>query len=173
MNCRFVVLGNSVAYTTANEIGAFLMSRGIKFEPMGNDSNSYHFGKVFNTRLISGLKKAIKCGNVVDYTAKDFPKLVYNQSNNNEMILYLIQNNLCSVTSTANVQRGSSEKALDLYTLNAAVSIFNSYDINIVESDIEILSRTFLYKPTLKISDRAINEICVTDNKQKRTLFSI
>ena len=79
MNCRFVVIGNSVAYTTANEIGAFLMSKGVKFKAFSNDSNSYHFGTVFNERLITGIKKAVGCGGNVSYTINDFPKLIYNK----------------------------------------------------------------------------------------------
>ena len=173
MNCRFVVLGNSVAYTTANEIGAFLMSKGIKFEPFANDSNSYHFGTVFNKRLITGLKKSISNGNNINYSAKDFPKLIYNQDNNNDMIMYLLQNNLCSITSTAIVEKGSNERALDLYTLTAAVAIFISYGIFINESDIEILSRTFLDVPRLSISSKLNNEIGTNANKQKKALFSI
>ena len=163
MNCRFLVLGNSIAYTTANEIGAFLMSKGIKFEPFANDSNSYHFGTVFNKRLIDGLKKSVGCGTGIGYTSKDFPKLIYNESNNNDMIMYLLRNNLCTVASTA----------LDLYTLNAVRSLADSYSINIAESDIEILPRTFLAIPTLKDSSRMNSEMGINNNKQKKPLFSI
>ena len=173
MNCRFLVLGNSIAYTTANEIGAFLMSKGIKFEPFANDSNSYHFGTVFNKRLIDGLKKSVGCGTGIGYTSKDFPKLIYNESNNNDMIMYLLRNNLCTVASTALVKKGGTERALDLYTLNAVRSLADSYGINIVESDIEILPRTFLAIPTLKDSSRMNSEMGINNNKQKKPLFSI
>ena len=174
VNCRFVVLGNSVAYTTANELGAFLMHKGVKFEPFSNDSNSYHFGTVFNTRLISGLKKSINSSINVGYTIQDFPKLIYNQSDNNDMISYLLSNNLSTITSTAITKEGKSEKALDLYTLTAFTALCNSYNVMPDESCIEILPHTFICKPCLKINERISTEIEHTPiSKQKKSLFSL
>lgn len=172
MNCRFVVIGNSIAYTTANEIGAFLMSKGVKFKAFSNDSNSYHFGTVFNERLITGIKKAIGCGGNVSYTINDFPKLIYNKEDNNEMIQYLIDNNLCTVPSTAIVQKGTTERALDLYTLDALKALIVSYGKTLQESDIEILPRTFLYTPYLKPNYR-IEQTTSKNTSHKKALFSI
>lgn len=153
MSCRFITLGDGKAYTTANEIGLFLISKGVKFKQFSSDSLSYHFGTVFNERLLSGLDKIVKSGASLEYTLKDFPKLLQSNAHNDIIIQEFINVKMCETSSVAPIVKGSETKALDLYTLPAFMSIAKSYNVSISDTDVSI-SRILTVPPVLDTNKR-------------------
>ncbi len=131
--CRFVKFINSEKeYTTANELGLYLISRGIKFKQFSDDSMSCHFGTVFNERLISGIKKSPLS---IGYTYSDFPKLLVSKSSNNDAIQYMIDLKMCDPASVAYVNKDSDIRALDLYDKSVVDCLVLSYGVPVETDD--------------------------------------
>lgn len=156
MPCRFVTLGNNVSYTTANEIGNFLIRKGVKFKQFSNDSMSYHFGTVFNERLITGLSKFVRVGNFSGYDYEDFPKLVQSLGSNDVILQSLVSWKMCEPSSIAPISKGSTDRALDLYTYTAFQQLCESYGVPITVSDYCI--QDFLSIPPMLSITQRINK---------------
>lgn len=125
--CRFAVF-NGVAYTTANELGAYLLNKGIILP--SDDVGSRHYGSKFNKILIAAMKKEAPYSDLLprlDYC--DFPKLIIKDAAGNDVkdsdkfVKFLLQNNMCESSSVAIVKKGERERGLDLYTWKAAESL--------------------------------------------------
>ena len=158
-NCHFIkFLNNDTSYTTANELGFYLISRGIKFKQFSDDSLSCHFGTVFNQRLISGIKKNPLS---INYSYKDFPKLLVDVNNNNTIIQQILNLNMCQTTSIAKVNKDSDVKALDLYTIHAVNCLVASYGLAVNTSD-------YTYALTIDTeADFQVNTRKITNNKSQ------
>ena len=141
-------------YTTANELGNYLLSKDVKFRTFGGD-NSYHFGTVFNDRLIEGLIKYTGSDNtVLSYDVEDFPKLLSNYNKNAELIQRLINLQMCDVNTVHPLNKGSIIKAIDLYSFKAVIALLNSYDVSIIQKEHKLL-HTFNMNPSLCKNNKA------------------
>jgi len=145
--CRFITLGDGQVYTTANELGHYLETRGLRFYTDDNDSR--HFGSSFNVILGSKLKQNAQYWESYPYTLDDYPKLVVKDDNgvdvnkNKRIVDILIKNFMCDNASVALINKGSKSRGLDLYTIRAVRAIIayfgSAHNINLVEEDIEFL----------------------------------
>lgn len=167
MKCRFVVLGDGKVYTTANELGSFLISKGVKFKQFSDDSFSYHFGTVFNERLITGLSKLVKSGATHSYGYMDFPKLVQSKGSNDMIIQSLITYNMCETSSVAPLVKGSDDRGLDIYTFNAFGALAESYGVSTDSTDWLIMDSLSI-PPVLEKTQR-VNR---PSNTTQKSLFS-
>lgn len=146
--CRFAIF-NGVAYSTANEVGAYLLSLGLKFT--SDSEGSYHFGSRFNKDLVSTMLKEIPYADILpslSYT--DFPKLLTVDDSGNKLkssekfVKYLLDNNMCVNSSVAPLSTGRIARGLDLYTWTAVKGLVRIYgdkhDIVFKDEDMEFLN---------------------------------
>lgn len=146
-NCRFITLGDGCVYTTANELGHYLETKGITFPTDSEDSR--HFGTKFNAVLGSLCKKNVQYWESFPYTADDFPKLITKDdtgvevTQNKRIVDILIRNHMCEPSSVAVLNKGTLARGLDLYTIRAVralIAYYGSlYHINLVEDEVEFI----------------------------------
>ena len=142
--CRFIQFTDGSKYTTANELGAYLESRGIKIGIM-YDRGSHHYGSYINRKLIDGLKHNPTLYNgehsvSTGYSYLDFPKLLEGLGDNDTIIQVLMRNKLCSPTSVALMKKGTSESALDLYSQNLVECLLRCYNQKVDSSEFVVVA---------------------------------
>lgn len=145
--CRFIALGDGQMYTTANELGHYLETRGLAFST--DDANSRHFGSAFNKVLCNMQKKNAQYWENFPYTVADYPKLITRDENGNNVIQnkrivnILLTNFMCENSSAGAMEKGSELRGIDLYSIRAVraiVAYYGSlYNINLVEEDISFI----------------------------------
>lgn len=145
--CRFAIF-NGVAYSTANEVGAYLLSLGLSFT--SDSEGSYHFGSRFNKDLVGAMKKEVHYADLLpslNYT--DFPKLLTVDDSGNKLkpsekfVKYLLDNNMCVASSIAPLNTGGAARGLDLYTWTAVKGLVRVHGhergITFKDEDMEFL----------------------------------
>lgn len=154
---RCIITADSVARTTANEIGSIIESNPEVVIKNGKKPDfikepSWHWGNQINKWIARQYKKALKTGENLTSYLKGFQKLV-DTPNNKPIIKCLIDYRMCSVTSVAPTYKGSKKRALDVYTFDVATKFLQDFGINI--NDIEMVSiSTFDITPDLDDSER-------------------
>lgn len=162
--CRFVTFGNT-SYTTANELGSYLIRSGVSFNSDANGCE--HFGTVFNKALLTHLNKTASYStSFPEITLFDFPKLVTKDENGNDIkhnfkfVELLLHNNMCETSSVAIMNQGNPGHGLDLYTVNAVKGLITQfgepYGVKVKDSDFVFITRveSSPYLETTKRKDR-------------------
>ena len=160
MSIRFITL-RTCSYTTANEIGRYLITNGIKVATDKFGSN--HFGSKFNNVLCSQLKKGAPYSDIYPLDEMDFPKLITRDEDGNDIlqnkrvVKTLIDTNMCENSSVAVLKEGTKLRGLDLYTPTAAEMLVlyfgDEYGVKFKETDFEFLGYLAV-TPHLEITKR-------------------
>ncbi len=171
--CRFIVLGDGQSYTTANELGHYMETKGIKFT--SDKTGSKHFGSLFNRVLCSyGRDRA-------SYGEEDirhcFPKLITKDSDGNSIhdndviVEAFLKSGMCQPSSVAVCSKGFEYRGLDLYKVTASYMLVTycgkKQNIQFEQGDFEFLD-FIQQKPYLEYTKRLD---CLTNVTSQQSLI--
>ena len=139
---------NHRCYTTASEIGNWLLSKGLILYQ--DDYGCYHFGSQINKTLENANRQLLKAGLYEDcIEMNDYPKLIKRAANggivNKAVFIYFKDNNIDIPIKTIG---NTGCRGADLYTEDAIKILSNylhiSYDIQKDVEDIKCFDKPFV-----------------------------
>lgn len=168
---RFICDSNQKCYTTATEIGNWLISKGLHLYQ--DDFGCYHFGSQINKILESANRQLSKIGLIEKcVTMQDYPKLVKQSSNqgkvNKSVFNYFKENDM---NISVKVIGDTGARGIDLYTEDAikilAKYLHIGYSLYNDVQDVKIFKEPFI----LLTSKRKQKQVNYTLKNNSEKLF--